>query len=65
VLGPPLKRMGRSRLSRLWTGDTPRIGERFIAAIAIEGFPTEGWPFKTEVHDRVPVAHRFSSRFKS
>jgi type IV secretion system protein TrbE len=47
----------------LWTGDTPRIGERFIAAIAIEGFPSESWPFMTEVHDRVPVAHRFSSRF--
>jgi hypothetical protein len=39
------------------------IGERFIAAIAVEGFPSESWPFMTEVHERVPVPHRFSSRF--
>jgi type IV secretion/conjugal transfer VirB4 family ATPase len=47
----------------LWTGDTPRIGETFIACVAIEGFPSASWPFMTETHDKVPVAHRFSSRF--
>jgi len=47
----------------LWSGDTPRIGDSFIACVAIEGFPATSWPFMTEVHDRVPVAHRFSSRF--
>ena len=47
----------------LWTGDTPRIGDSFIACVAIEGFPATSWPFMTEVHDKVPVAHRFSSRF--
>jgi type IV secretion/conjugal transfer VirB4 family ATPase len=46
-----------------WTGDTPRIGESFIACIGIEGFPSTSWPFMTDVHDRVPVPHRFSSRF--
>jgi type IV secretion/conjugal transfer VirB4 family ATPase len=46
-----------------WTGDTPRIGEHFIACIGIEGFPSTSWPFMTDVHDRVPVPHRFSSRF--
>ena len=46
-----------------WSGDMPRIGPQFTACIGIEGFPSTSWPFMTEVHDRVPVAHRFSSRF--
>jgi type IV secretion system protein TrbE len=46
-----------------WTGDTPRIGESFIACVGIEGFPATSWPFMTDVHDRVPVPHRFSTRF--
>ena len=25
----------------LWSGDTPKLGEAFIAAVAIEGFPAE------------------------
>ena len=47
----------------LWVGDTPRIGDQFIACVGIEGFPSATVPFMTDVHDRVPVAHRFSSRF--
>jgi type IV secretion system protein TrbE len=46
-----------------WTGDTPRIGESFIACVGIQGFPATSWPFMTDVHDRVPVPHRFSTRF--
>ena len=46
-----------------WTGDTPKIGTKFIACVGIEGFPSTSWPFMTDVHDRVPVPHRFSTRF--
>jgi type IV secretion system protein TrbE len=46
-----------------WTGDTPRIGEKFITCVGIEGFPSTSWPFMTDVHDRVPIPHRFSTRF--
>ena len=46
-----------------WTGDTPKIGSKFIACVGIEGFPSTSWPFMTDVHDRVPVPHRFSTRF--
>ena len=34
----------------LWSGDTPKLGEKFIAAVAIEGFPQE---FLSE-HSRGP-----------
>ncbi len=47
----------------LWPGDTPRIGEQFIACLAIEGFPPESFPLMLSVLDDVPVAYRFSSRF--
>lgn len=46
-----------------WTGITPKLGETYIACVAIEGFPSASWPFMSEVHDCVPLAHRFSSRF--
>lgn len=48
----------------LWPGDTPKIGERFIACLAIEGFPHESFPLMLSVLDDVPVAYRFSTRFK-
>src|SRR5580698_2914850 len=28
----------------LWAGDTPRLGDKFVACVAIEGFPVESWP---------------------
>ncbi len=47
----------------LWPGDTPKIGERFITCLAIEGFPHESFPLMLSVLDDVPVAYRFSTRF--
>lgn len=47
----------------LWPGDTPKIGERFISCLAIEGFPQESFPLMLSVLDDVPVAYRFSTRF--
>lgn len=48
----------------LWPGDTPKIGERFVACLAVEGFPHESFPLMLSVLDDVPVAYRFSTRFK-
>jgi type IV secretion/conjugal transfer VirB4 family ATPase len=47
----------------LWAGDTPRIGDRFICCLAIEGFPHESYPLILSVLDDVAVAYRFSTRF--
>jgi type IV secretion system protein VirB4 len=47
----------------LWAGDTPKIGETFIACLAIEGFPHESYSLILSALDDVPVAYRFSTRF--
>lgn len=46
----------------LWTGKTPRIGDKHIAAIAIEGFPPESFPGLLDVLDHLAIPYRFSSR---
>jgi Type IV secretory pathway, VirB4 components len=46
----------------LWSGDTPRLGQRFIACIAIEGFPAESFPGILDALDHLPIAYRWSSR---
>lgn len=47
----------------LWTGDTPRIGERYIACVSLEGFPGASYPNVLDVLEHLPVAYRWSSRF--
>jgi type IV secretion system protein TrbE len=47
----------------LWTGDTPKIGDKYVAVVAIEGFPAESWPLILRQLTMVPMALRFSSRF--
>ena len=47
----------------LWPGDTPKIGDKFIAVVAIEGFPPESWPLILRRLTALPIALRFSSRF--
>ena len=46
----------------LWAGDTPRLGDQFIACVAIEGFPTESWPQILDALDHLAIAYRWSSR---
>lgn len=48
----------------LWPGDTPRIGDHFICCLTVEGFPHESFPLMLSVLDDVPVAYRFSTRWK-
>ena len=47
----------------LYGGDTPKMGEHFIAAVAIEGFPAESYPNMLARLETLAIAFRFSSRF--
>ena len=43
-------------------GETPRIGDNFVACVAIDGFPPESYPGILDVLDHLPIAYRWSSR---
>jgi type IV secretion/conjugal transfer VirB4 family ATPase len=47
----------------LWTGVVPRIGRKFIQAVAIEGFPLESTPGILTALGEQPCEYRWSSRF--
>lgn len=50
-------------MQELWPGDTPKLGEKFIACVAIEGFPGFTVPGLLDVLDGLPLPYRWSSRF--
>lgn len=43
-------------------GETPRVGDNFVAAVSIDGFPPESYPGILDVLDNLPLAYRWSSR---
>lgn len=47
----------------LWPGDTPKLGNKFIACVAIDGFPSASEPGILNLLDGLPLAYRWSSRF--
>lgn len=47
----------------LWPGDTPKLGGKFIACVAIEGFPGFTIPGLLDLLDGLPLSYRWSSRF--
>ncbi|MGD9664374.1 MAG: transporter, partial [Novosphingobium sp.] len=47
----------------LWPGDTPKLGDKFIACVAIEGFPGFTIPGLLDMLDGLPLQYRWSSRF--
>lgn len=47
----------------LHAGDTPKIGEQFVAAVSIEGFPGETSPNMLDALDNLAIPYRWSSRF--
>ena len=47
----------------LYTGLTPKLDERYIAVIAITGFPSESLPSMLSVLAHMPVTSRWSTRF--
>lgn len=44
-------------------GLTPKIDNRFVAVVAIDGLPAESWPGILNSLDLMPLAYRWSSRF--
>lgn len=44
-------------------GLAPRIGERYVAVVAIDGLPQESWPAMLAVLDGLSMTYRFSTRF--
>lgn len=47
----------------LWAGTVPKIGRKFIQAVAIEGFPLESTPGILTALGEQPCEYRWSSRF--
>ncbi len=44
-------------------GLTPRVENRFVCVVAIDGLPAESWPGILNSLDRMPMTYRWSSRF--
>ena len=47
----------------LWTGVVPKVGRKFVQAVAIEGFPLESTPGILTALGEQPCEYRWSSRF--
>lgn len=47
----------------LWPGDTPKLRDKFISCVAIDGFPGSSYPGILDMLDGLPLAYRWSSRF--
>ena len=47
----------------MYTGDTPKIGGKFVACVGIDGFPAESNPGILAMLDELPIPYRWSSRF--
>lgn len=48
---------------QLWVGDTPKLGNKFISCVAIDGFPSASHPGILDLLDGLPIKYRWSSRF--
>jgi len=46
-----------------WGGLTPKLGDRFIGTITIDGFPSESEPGLLAGLDSLPISFRWSTRF--
>jgi len=47
----------------LFCGDTPKLGDKYIMCIGIEGFPAESSPGILDVLDHLAIPYRWSTRF--
>ena len=47
----------------MWTGVIPRIGNKFVQTVAIEGFPMESTPGILSALGELPIEYRWSTRF--
>ena len=46
----------------IFNGDFPKIGDKYVACISLDGFPPESYPGILDVLDHLPLAYRWSSR---
>jgi type IV secretion system protein VirB4 len=46
----------------LWAGDTPKLGDQFVACVGIEGFPQQSYPQILDALDQLAIPYRWSSR---
>ena len=44
-------------------GIAPRLGDRHVVVVAIDGLPQESWPMMLAALDALPIDYRFSTRF--
>ncbi|KQU89489.1 conjugal transfer protein TrbE [Ensifer sp. Root31] len=49
--------------AELQHGLTPKVENRFLGVVAIDGFPAESWPGILNSLDLMPLTYRWSSRF--
>ncbi len=47
----------------MWGGVTPKIGEKYIQVVAIDGFPMESYPGILAGLAELPIEYRWSTRF--
>jgi len=47
----------------LWPGDTPKLGDKFISCVTIDGFPGHSYPGILDILDGLPINYRWSTRF--
>jgi type IV secretion system protein VirB4 len=48
---------------RLWPGNMPKLDEKYIACVAIDGFPSSSYPGILSALGNLAVPYRWSSRF--
>ncbi len=46
-----------------WKGETPLLGDKYIATVVIEGFPQESFPQCLDALDHLEFSYRWSTRF--
>ncbi len=50
-------------MESLWPGNVLKLGKKFIACVAIEGFPGDSRPGILSILDTLEISYRWSSRF--
>ncbi len=50
-------------IPEMWVSETPLVGENYIAAVVIDGFPGYTQPAVLSILDEMPMAYRWSTRF--
>lgn len=46
-----------------WTGVTPKVDEKLIQVVAIDGFPQESYPCMFDALNQISISYRWSTRF--